>query len=163
EAARRCAGDGPLVLVGYSSGGLIAHGAANLLESMGSPPAAVVVLDTYVITSETFAVQAGFLREQAKRHSLLSANSGTLPLSRQLGVMGGYLRILESWQPKPISAPNLIVRATQPVESNPARDWQASTALYQSSVEVPGSHFTIMSTHAESTAKAVHDWLTEVL
>jgi hypothetical protein len=85
--------------------------------------------------------------------------------------MGGYLRIFQPWQPRPISAPNLIVRATQPPD--PAREgdwqaaaaayWQASAAQYQSSIEVPGDHFTMMSTYADSTAKAVHDWLTEVL
>ncbi|MEU0220103.1 thioesterase domain-containing protein, partial [Streptomyces sp. NPDC006265] len=45
-------GDGPLVLVGRSAGGNVAHLVAHHLERMGRAPVGVVLLDTYHITPD---------------------------------------------------------------------------------------------------------------
>lgn len=45
-------GDGPLVLVGRSAGGNVAHFVAHHLERMGRAPVGLVLLDTYHITPD---------------------------------------------------------------------------------------------------------------
>ncbi|MFE2179714.1 thioesterase domain-containing protein [Streptomyces sp. NPDC059455] len=46
-AVRAGAAEGPLVLLGRSAGGWVAHAVAERLESEGAAPAAVVLVDTY--------------------------------------------------------------------------------------------------------------------
>ncbi|MER7880981.1 thioesterase domain-containing protein [Streptomyces solisilvae] len=46
-AVRAAAAEGPLVLLGRSAGGWVAHAVAERLESEGAAPAAVVLVDTY--------------------------------------------------------------------------------------------------------------------
>jgi polyketide synthase 12 len=161
EAVRRCAGDEPFVVLGHSAGGLVAYGVAGELHAMGRPPAAVVLLDSYVPGSADIGIQAGFMREQVRRHELMSGTAGAAPLGHQLSVMGGYVAMLERWRPRPIDVPSLLVQASELIsrETPPGRSWQAPADLFQAAVMVPGNHFTMLSQYAESTARAVHDWL----
>lgn len=38
-------------------------------------------------------------------------------------------------------------------------DWRTSWKQPHSLIEVPGHHFNVLTDHAESTARAIHDWL----
>lgn len=42
-------GDAPYVLLGHSTGGLLAHAVAERLESIGEPPAGLIKIDTYAM------------------------------------------------------------------------------------------------------------------
>ncbi|GAA1306589.1 SDR family NAD(P)-dependent oxidoreductase [Saccharothrix xinjiangensis] len=161
------AGIDPVVLVGHSSGGWIAHGVASHLCDLGRPPAAVVLLDTYWPGEMVVTVRRDFMRAQARRHELLSEDSGAAPLGHQLIAMGGYLGMFDDWRPAPTRVPTLLVRAGQYMsgEDKPAevREQPCTDGTYHDVAVVPGNHFSMMSTHPGTTAAAVHGWLERVL
>lgn len=161
DAAAERAGDTPLVLVGHSSGGWIAHGVASYLTDIGQRPAALVLLDTFWGASqpdETMAAaMADLWPESVKLFELLDSTR----LGRQLVGMGGFLDLFEGWERKPIEVPTLHVRASEYMsgEARPDETGEADEHV----VRVPGNHFSIVSLQAGSTARVVDEWLTGVL
>ncbi|MEV6118499.1 type I polyketide synthase [Streptomyces sp. NPDC052109] len=156
EAATRqveaAAGERPVVLVGYSSGGLLADGVAARLAALGRPAAALVLIDTFVYGPELTTVGAELFERMFAR----LADSGAVTDAR-LTAMGGYLRLLTDWEPLDSGTPVLLARATEPLAGfgRPPADW----AHPHDEVELTGDHFTVLEEHAERTAQAVHEWL----
>ncbi|MFE7118549.1 SDR family NAD(P)-dependent oxidoreductase, partial [Streptomyces sp. NPDC057654] len=153
--------DSALVLVGSSSGGTLAHGAAAALERLGAGPAAVVLLDTYLsdnagITQFNDVLLGGMFAREDRAAPM----DGT-----RLTAMGGYFRILDDWRPPAVEAPVLLVRASTPLgEPSPdAGDWRSSWPSAHTVVDVPGDHFSIMEQHIATTGEAVADWLSTVV
>ncbi|MFE2178375.1 type I polyketide synthase, partial [Kitasatospora sp. NPDC059462] len=155
-AIERSVGDRPVVLVGYSSGGWVAHAVACHLERLGRPVAGIVMLDSFTRRErmgERF--QSAVVEGQSERFGFVSA-PGT-----QLTAMGGYLRIFEDWDAPRAAAPTLVVRAAEwmarggaDADDRPAAPEHADTV-----VEVPGNHYTLMERHAHEAAAAVDAWL----
>ena len=61
------------------------------------------------------------------------------------------------------SIPTLLVRAEQPLAGigeweKPSWDLSAGVTV----LDVPGDHFTMMTEHADTTARAVSEWLAEL-
>ncbi|WP_160310874.1 type I polyketide synthase, partial [Streptomyces sp. 150FB] len=147
----------PFVLAGHSAGGWFAHATASELERAGTPPLAVVLLDTYppaegVSQAMTTALmtEAYAVRDNDSTRDLLTGE--------QLTAMGGYLRLFDDWEPEKTSVPTLFVRASDPLPAA-GPDWRAHWPLEHVETTVPGHHFSLMEEHAESTALAVHEWL----
>ncbi|CAM5685287.1 hypothetical protein SCANM63S_03414 [Streptomyces canarius] len=155
-AARAAAGDRPFVLAGHSAGGWFAHATASALAQAGQPPLAVVLLDTYGPASPVSrAVFTTLVREAYSTRRELADG---LLTGEQLTAMGGYLRLFEAWEPQPCPVPALFVRAADPLGPGPG--WQRERwPVEHAERTVPGDHFTIMESHAESTALTVHAWL----
>ena len=62
--------------------------------------------------------------------------------------------------PDAIEAPTLLVRASEPLmEWTREYDWRPSWKLEHTTVDVPGTHFTVMEEHSHTTARAVEEWL----
>nr|WP_086821081.1 type I polyketide synthase [Allokutzneria sp. NRRL B-24872] len=160
EAVRRVAGDEPFTLIGYSSGGWMAHAVAGELERTGNSAASVVLLDTYVPDSPNAATLIPALMTEAYS---ARDNDGTRDLltGDQLTAMGGYLRMFSGWQPAAIATPTLFVHATDSMPGVTGEDWRPVWALEHTAAEVPGDHFTMMEQHAEATAESVLAWLQE--
>ena len=150
-----------LVLVGSSSGGTLAHGVAAELERIGSGPAAVVLLDTYLSDNEGITqfndVLLGGMFAREERAAPMD--------DTRLTAMGRYFRLLDDWVPPAVSAPVLLVRASTPLgtPSAAAGEWRSSWAGAHTVADVPGDHFSIMEEHVETTGRAVADWLETVL
>ncbi|MGW2282882.1 type I polyketide synthase [Streptomyces sp. NPDC001770] len=156
---------GPFVLVGYSSGGLVAQALAARLADLGRGPAAMVLLDS-------FAPQSAGAPDEIL---------GTLPAAVLLGNPGGvdaggiggdsWLTALahyygHDWRdhvPYDARLPTLMIRhggePGSPEGADGAVDlpWGYSGNL--TSVTVPGDHFTMIGSHAGTTAQAVEAWL----
>jgi acyl transferase domain-containing protein/NADP-dependent 3-hydroxy acid dehydrogenase YdfG/acyl carrier protein len=144
------------VLAGHSTGGVLAHAVAARLESVGVAPAAVILLDTYWLTSGAF-----YKATRDVMGSMLERGGRSIAMSDvRLTAMGAYGRLLAEWQPAEVAAPTLLVRASEPMPGAAIEgDWRSSWDLAHSAIDVSGNHFTIMEDHVEDTAQAVQDWL----
>ncbi|MFE3940173.1 hypothetical protein ACFXPJ_42140, partial [Streptomyces goshikiensis] len=77
----------------------------------------------------------------------------------RLTAMAGYFTLYSGWRPERPAAPTLFVRAGEPLPGTaPAPAWP----LPHTEITVPGDHFTLLEGHARSTARTVHDWLSEL-
>jgi len=154
RAARECAADAPLVLVGHSTGGLLANAMAAHLEQIGLPAAALVLIDS---SSSRSDAEVGLKVIEG----MLDAGDTGLPMDDdRLTAMGAYLRFLSEWEAAEIATPTLLVRATEAIPGlgaggSPTAFWAGD----HEAVDVAGDHVSMMAAHAESTAGAVERWL----
>ncbi|MFH8346373.1 SDR family NAD(P)-dependent oxidoreductase [Streptomyces sp. NPDC018045] len=160
---RRFAGR-PFALAAYSSGAWPAHEVVRRLEAAGSPPAALVLLDSPGSTGDTDLTGETLCHRMAGISRLLLDRFPQLPLDDdQLTAMAWYAELLDGWRPGPVATPTLFVAARTPVGqllgAGRRPTWEAAHAR----VEVTGDHFSMLDEHAETTALAVHQWLTEHL
>ncbi|MGW9172883.1 type I polyketide synthase, partial [Streptomyces decoyicus] len=162
EAVLRCADGGPFVLLGSSSGGILALAVAHCLEKAGTPPAGVALLDTYLPREDSpFTRFAGeMLGGMFDRESLFAHMD-----SDRLTAMSWYIHVVGAWSPDRLPCPVLLVRSSEPPVSVEQagelapEEWQASWDGADTVTEVPGNHFTMMEDHAGSTAKSVAAWM----
>ncbi|MFF3767506.1 type I polyketide synthase [Streptomyces sp. NPDC001922] len=159
EAALRCAGDDPFVVVGRSAGGWVAHAVAHRLEELGTPAQAVVLVDSYAATNAmgtelVSAMMGGVLLRDGTYSSITDTT---------VTAMGGYNRLFMDWSAQPISTPTLFLQAQDPFSEDlrelPGEVWHARWDLPSTVVGVPGDHFTILEEHSGTTAQAVETWL----
>ncbi|MFC9330341.1 type I polyketide synthase [Kitasatospora sp. NPDC057015] len=162
EAVTRQADGAPFVLVGYSSGGLVAHAAAVLLEAHGIHPEAVVLLDSYLPGDAALErISAALMTGMGSRLGEFASVDDV-----RLSAMGGYLDLLAGWEPAELKAPVLLVRPAEPVPGTPegtGDGWRSSWPAPHTVVEVPGDHFSMIEEHAVRTAETVLDWLDTAL
>ncbi|MFG2638568.1 type I polyketide synthase [Streptomyces sp. NPDC048362] len=161
-AIRRELGEQPLVLLGSSSGGTLAHAAAAHLERLGNPVAAVVLVDTYLSGDEAMTQFDNVLVD-----GMFAREDRAAPMDdTRLTAMGRYFQLLDDWRPPAIAAPVLLVRASRPL-AEPApggtADWRATWPGAHTVIDVPGDHWSLMEEHVETTATAVRAWLDDVL
>ncbi|CAM5283602.1 Type I polyketide synthase OS=Streptomyces alboniger OX=132473 GN=CP975_27330 PE=4 SV=1 [Streptomyces alboniger] len=154
EAALRAAGGAPVLLVGHSIGGVLAHAVAAHLERAGHEVAGAVLIDTYEpgqeSSSEVFGWAMGRVIDRGEGHVDLD-EAGVL-------AMGGYLRLLDDWAADPLTAPALLLTAERGPDAPGAdgwRPWRAADTV----TPVPGDHFSLLEDHAADAARTVEDWL----
>ncbi|MFJ3219852.1 SDR family NAD(P)-dependent oxidoreductase [Kitasatospora sp. NPDC086801] len=160
ESVLLAAEDEPFVLLGYSSGGVLAHAVAERLEKAGTgtSPTGVVLLDTYQAraSSESGVLDALALGLLAKEEALGGFDSV------RLSAMSRYVDLLPDIELGKLSTPVLFVRAGASfvAGSGQVSDWVARSwdAAHEVRV-VPGTHFTIVEQDAATTAEAVVEWL----
>ncbi len=154
-SVRRAAGDAPVVLLGHSTGGILAHALAEHLERAGTPPAAVVLVDTH--WSDRLAMVG-----PAAIGGMLARNGAHVAIAdAALTAMAAYSGFVIEREPSELRAPVLLVRASEPLPGAAAEreGWRASLDVPHTAVDVAGDHFTMMEAHAEATARAVQEWL----
>lgn len=151
-AVRAATAGGPLVLLGRSAGGWVAHAVAERLESEGATPVAVVLVDTYPPghgdQEQALSTMTSDMLRRAAKFASASPD--------RLTAMAGYFELFRDWKPAPLACPTLYVRARDPLPgAEPAPDWNRPHA----EITVPGDHFTMLEEHARTTALAIHQWL----
>ncbi len=156
EAMREIAEREPFVLVGYSSGGALAHALAKRFEDQGVAPVGIVMLDTYLPSPEqerleNLAEVMGLLFD--RDHELIALDDDILL------AMGSYVRLLDEWEPAPIEAPSLLIRASEPLgdafEAGRLPSWQVPEDI----AEITGDHAALIEDAADATARATEAWL----
>ncbi|MFF3484582.1 SDR family NAD(P)-dependent oxidoreductase [Streptomyces sp. NPDC002701] len=161
EAVLAAAEGEPFVLLGYSSGGIIAHVLARHLEqTVGTPPAGLILVDTFRV--EDTAMDVGFGRLMGEVLEMEST-FGRYDASR-LSAMPHFFKVLEDFEPVPLAVPTLFVQASEPFVEPPegvdpadmlARPWDPEHTVRT----VKGHHFTLGQEHAPETARAIEEWL----
>ncbi|MFI2215081.1 SDR family NAD(P)-dependent oxidoreductase, partial [Streptomyces sp. NPDC020141] len=158
EAVLRYADGAPFVLLGHSSGGMLAHAVAGRLESAGVFPDAVVMIDIYSHDDDAIiGIQPGLSEGMDDRQD------SYVPVDdARLLAMGAYFRLFGGWKPAAVKTPTLLVRAGERFfdwSRSSDGDWRSYWDAEHTAVDVPGNHFTMMEEHAPTTARAVEEWL----
>ncbi|MEF3115178.1 SDR family NAD(P)-dependent oxidoreductase [Streptomyces chrestomyceticus] len=157
---RRFAGQ-PFALAAYSSGAWPAHEVVRRLEAAGAAPAALVLLDSPGSTGGADLTGESLCHRMAGISRLLLDRFPRLPLDGdQLTAMAWYAELLDGWRPGPVTTPTLFVAARTPVDQLLGDGRRPAWQLEHARVEVAGDHFSMLDEHAETTALAVHQWLT---
>uniref|UniRef100_UPI00066B1541 alpha/beta fold hydrolase n=1 Tax=Streptomyces sp. SBT349 TaxID=1580539 RepID=UPI00066B1541 len=147
DTLARHLGHAPFALLGHSSGGWAAHALAGTLGDRGTPPAAVVLLDSPDPRSplqEPINEAIARMTDDPRTRELLTP--------ALLTAAAAYARFLTGLVPRPLDIPTLFVR---PARSAIPESWP----LPHDRVETPGDHFTLLGTHARATAGAIDAWL----
>ncbi len=157
---RRTAGSS-FVLVGRSSGGLVAHAVAARLAELGDTRCrAVILLDTYHSKSE----QAPYILPVLQRKSLELEKTFGRMTGVRLTAMAGYFQLFTDWMPKLIATPTLLVRASEWIPTKPGErledhQWRSSWPVRHETVNVPGDHYTMIEEHGDTMVGIIEDWL----
>jgi thioesterase domain-containing protein len=157
QTVRDHLGDRPVVLIGYSAGGCTAQAVASRLTAAQSPPAAVILIDTYRLTGDDpdwlLSLPAAAVSRAGTRFAQVVDDTA-------VAAMGAYLRLVVGWQPAPTGAPVLFLRAQAPMTQMPAgEEWRASWPLADHTADIPGNHLELLDEHAPATAAAISSWL----
>ncbi|MFE9009470.1 SDR family NAD(P)-dependent oxidoreductase [Streptomyces sp. NPDC007875] len=147
-------GDDPFVLVGYSSGGLLALAMAALLSERGAPLRSVVLLDTYLPPPDRMdEFVSALMRGMTDRRDVVRGLTGT-----GLSAMAWNCDLFAQWTAAPLPVPVLSVRADVPLL---AGDGSAPVVAEADIRTTAGDHYTLMEEHASRTGALVAEWLTE--
>ena len=149
-----------LALGGHSSGGWFAHLVAGILERRGSAPAALVMLDSYDPRSR--AIEA--IEYEIFEAVAALGEGGAAVSDARLTAMAVYRQMFRDWQPAALASPTILIRAAEPpvaVGDNEGEPLAAAWMAAEQELEAPGDHLSMMSDHAESTAKLVADLLSK--
>jgi malonyl CoA-acyl carrier protein transacylase len=149
---------GPYVLVGYSSGGWIAHAAAARLKDLNTAPESLVLLDSHLPGSAGLTeIQVDLLGDAYAGWTVTQPLRGA-----ELTAMAHHLQLFNDWAPTEISGmPTLLLRATERMSGQPrtGEHWQARWGPDHDAIDVPGTHLSMVDEHAASTASAIIGWL----
>ncbi|WP_169338146.1 type I polyketide synthase [Nocardia vinacea] len=148
----------PIVLVGYSAGGAIAHALAHRLESDGRAIAAVILLDTYSPADP-----------EQSREVLVSAIGAVLELDSAITeisdhgliAMAKYAQIFDERQPLPIAAPTFDLRAATQLPGLNLAEPVAAWLHTSQRVEIDADHFSIIGSASTAAAAEIRRWLAE--
>ena len=143
EAVHRAAVGNPVVLVGHSIGGVIAHDLAARVDPLG-----VVMIDTFEVDgtdrAKVFEWAMGLILER-DRDSVIVNDDNVL-------AMGAYLRLFPQRRPTRHTTPSAMIRAER------AAPWP-TWAVADDTVTVPGDHFSVLEDDADGCAAALRTWL----
>ncbi len=155
-AIRKCADGQPYVLLGHSTGGLLAHIVAEYLSSIGDPPSGLIKADTYStagLVDITPHALAGMRQLSGSYFELTD---------QRLTAMIAYFELIKEFEPGPIPSASLLLRATEPMPGmSDDGDQRAQWDDAQTVIDVPGNHFTMMEDHASDVSQVVEEWLLE--
>ncbi len=150
----------PVILLGTSSGGILAYETARRLAEQGTPVRAVVLLDTYMLESPAArALQPHLWHGLYEREYLTDGYTAT-----GLSAYAWTERLLGPWTPAPVPFPTLLLRASEPLPAPPgtepvAHGWQTDLPHITTTLTATGNHFTLINQHAPTTAAHITDWL----
>ncbi|MGV0771741.1 beta-ketoacyl synthase N-terminal-like domain-containing protein [Mycobacterium syngnathidarum] len=138
-----------IVLVGFSSGGLIAHSVAAQLEEAGAPVRALILLDTHPMHGGPYGNIAVRILERADmdESSLVPIDDARLTASIR------YMDLFSNWKPTRLSTPTIVLapRHLERVHTE-WTDWATFIGL-------DCNHFDLLDSHAAESAESIDRWL----
>ena len=163
---------GPVILAGYSAGGVVAHAVASRLSEDYDDEqkhkvhlAGLVLIDTYLnMTGRDDPEWLNALPAEA----LMTRDGGLLNTygdsDLALAKMGGYFRTLQDLRLRhlPAALPTLFLRAQYPTSNMPRSEdeWRPSWPRADVTVDVPGSHLELLGKrYAPAAAAEMRQWI----
>ncbi|WP_371523114.1 type I polyketide synthase [Kitasatospora sp. NBC_01300] len=170
ETVLRHAGNRPVVLVGASAGGAVAHAVTRHLELGGSAPLGQVLIDTYLVHQGNHSTDWLTALAAPPAPGLgadvsadVYADGSTGDEDAAVAAMGAYTGLFLDWRPEPVDTPTLLVGAARPTPLMAARadgdSWRTTWPLPHERVEVPGDHLSLAREDAATTAAAIRTWI----
>jgi hypothetical protein len=130
-------------------------------EQAGIPPAATVLIDTYLADSTFSAKTSAAMMDGlfAREHIFgREAFRGV-----RLTAMGRYYDLMDGCEPRPSSTPTLFLCARDPLpyqaDGVDADGWRPRWPFPHTPAVTPGDHFTIMEDHIVRTTEEIENWL----
>ncbi|WP_308169538.1 type I polyketide synthase [Acrocarpospora catenulata] len=148
----------PFVLVGHSAGGVLAYGAASLLEKSGIPPAGVVMLDSF---HSPAGGDSQLLSEQVLQYLLQMETVFGEFNSARLSAMAHWSAIMHDIELANVNAPVLFVQCTEPFSDvEPESDYWRATPFDPSHAvrTIEANHFSMLAEKAADTARLIDGW-----
>jgi thioesterase domain-containing protein len=159
DAAVRCAEGRPFALCGISAGGMIANSVAAYLERTGGCPAALIMIDSFVLDQVPPRLSQFFNYQYATTPELGDVDFYKISASSV------YTDMMRDWAPSPVAAPTLMVRPDRPVtgpegmEPLKPEEWQARWPFDHVEIATPGDHFSLCISEVQTTAAVIRTWL----
>jgi thioesterase domain-containing protein/acyl carrier protein len=149
--------DGPLVLLGTSTGGLLAHEVARWLAERGRTVNAAVLWDTYLPGSTGLATLRPALWQEMYAREVIVDGLDWVRLS----ATAHYERMLAGWRPhQDTTFPALLLSASVPLPGVAEDRWQrADLPGLTEIIDAPGDHMSMLHEHVAAAAALTTDWL----
>lgn len=146
--------DGPILLAGYSAGGVVAHAVASKLGP--KQVAGLILIDTYLDMKRDAPDWLHALPGEA----LIARAAGGFD-GVALARVGGYFKLLEQQLMElPSDVATLFLRALHPSQNMPKDGWRASWLRADRVVDVPGSHLEMLEKrHAPAVVEEIQRWV----
>ncbi|MFJ7213483.1 amino acid adenylation domain-containing protein [Amycolatopsis sp. NPDC098790] len=136
---RRTRPDGPLLLLGWSMGGLVALEVAALLTAIGEQPGMVVLGETY---PPTMLPDAG-----TEADPFAAPDAGQAEVARLLDLARAHGRAARQYRPAPYGGPVVLVQAAEQdaaVRAEAAAAWRALCPDLRGVHVLPGGHYSLL-------------------
>ncbi|RLM21854.1 polyketide synthase [Brenneria alni] len=144
-------------LVGFSTGGLVAHAAAHQLEARGLQIKAVVLIDSFPPSAMSEAAMGEVLRTWFAAKGEFWSDEDTAIIA-----MAWYLELFgQQWTPAHLKTPTLMIQAADYPASAQPEHWAKEWPNLVKSIITPGSHFELLTEHVAHTAKNLSVLLNE--
>ncbi|AXW87083.1 polyketide synthase [Lonsdalea britannica] len=148
-AVERGAEGRDFTLVGFSTGGLVAHAVAHQLEARGRQATSVVLIDSFPPSAMSEDAMGDVLETwfAAKGEFWTGEDNAMMAMSWYLELFG------LQWTPAHLKTPTLMLQAANyPASAQPAL-WANEWPNLLKSVITPGSHFELLTEHVAETAE----------
>lgn len=163
---------GPIVLAGYSAGGIVAHAVASRLSEEHEKQkkvqlAGLVLIDTYL---NMVGRENPEWLNSLPAEALTAHDGGLLRMvgdsDMALAKMGGYFRTLHDLKLRslPVALPTLFLRAQYPTSNMPKseEEWRPSWPRADVTCVIPGSHLELLKKIcAPASAAEIGRWIRE--
>ncbi len=141
------AGNRPVILLGYCSGGLVTHALATHLASIGSAPADVALIESDIGLTEGSDPRTIALMSAAPPASGQPAEDEHFADAWLLTACW-YVRLFHRWPPGRSNVPTLLLMGGPTPEmtaADPDRGWRPSWPLPHKVLDVPGDQDTVLT------------------
>ncbi|MGV0586833.1 beta-ketoacyl synthase N-terminal-like domain-containing protein [Mycobacteroides chelonae] len=151
--ARECRSPLGVVLIGFSSGGWLAHSVAAQLEGTATSPRALILLDTHPLRGGPYGNVAVRILE---RTDMGESNTVQIDDTR-LTASIRYIDLFSGWRLTRLTAPTVVLG---PQELESVHTAWADWVTYIGS---DCSHFDLLDSHAAESAQSIDRWLSAEL
>ncbi|MFZ1692373.1 MAG: thioesterase domain-containing protein, partial [Flavobacteriales bacterium] len=159
---------GPVVLCGYSFGGIVAYEMAQQLKASGAPPPLLIIIDSYAPSLHDEAMEhgrhfLGMLKDQLLGQIVESQLSHGKPLSGKLNhyhIIHTYSNAISAYKPVPYEGLLAVIRAEDgwgPVDLG----WYSMVRGRFMLKQIESNHTELVKSHGRELAGVVSKLLSE--